>query len=63
MSKSRRTVERYYAVRIGKPGRHFPYFMIDAEGVPRLFVSREKAEEDCPKDATWARVVRVNLST
>lgn len=63
---SHATVETYYAVRIGRPGRSLPYFMVrpDITGgkqTPWLFVSREDAEKECPKQPQ-TQVVKVRVS-
>lgn len=59
----RKTVETYYAVRIGRPGRHWPYFMVGAGNTPRLFILREQAERERPKDDSYCKVVKVRLTT
>ena len=58
------TVETYYAVRIGIPGKHVPYFMVrrDEENTPWLFTSRSAAELQRPNKSS-ARVVRVKVKT
>lgn len=60
----RATIETYYAIRIGTPGRHSPYFMLGPDSkVPWLFLSRKDAEKECPKRTrfTHSRVVKVRL--
>jgi hypothetical protein len=53
--------ETYYAVRIGDPRRHQPYFMlVDGKQVPALFATREEAEMCKPKQPA-TKVVRVKI--
>lgn len=63
---SRATVETYYAVRIGTPGRNAPYFMVredvtNGKYTPWLFTTRADAEAQCPKQPV-TRVVKVRVS-
>jgi len=61
MKPNKRTIERYYAIRIGTPGKHWPYFKTGPDNeTPHLFGSREAAERECPKQPdTQVVVVRV----
>jgi len=53
------TKEVCYAVRIGSPKHHRPYFMVaDDTMIPRLFATRIAAEKAAPKQS-HTRVVRV----
>ena len=53
------TTEKYYAVRIGTPGRHQPYFkMREGTLLPQLYHTRAMAQADASKGA---RVVKVTL--
>lgn len=56
--------EKYYAVRIGDPRRHSPYFMIrkDSSCTPVLFLTRREAQKNLP-DEPAVKVVRVWLTT
>ncbi len=59
----RKTVETYYAIRIGTPGKHHPYFMLrDKCPTPWLFMTRSEACEHLPAD-THAKVMKVKVST
>lgn len=64
--KAKSTVETYYAVRIGNPGTHWPYFMVRRDSIPLdatpwLFVRRCDAQAACPNGPAIS-VVRVRLS-
>ncbi len=53
--------EKYYAVRIGKPKRHWPYFMLGADSkTPALFATRSEAQKARPKQPA-TKVIRVWL--
>lgn len=55
----KKTRERYWAVRIGNPGKHFPYFMLgEDQATPALFVSKEEAADyaEIGKDDKIVRV-------
>jgi hypothetical protein len=56
------TKENYYAVRIGKLGKRWTYFMTDGGNRAALFTTRKEAEaaSDRPLSAT-TKVVRVTL--
>ena len=54
------TKETYYAVRIGDPRYHSPYFMTLDGKTPALFLSRKDADEAMPKQ-TSTKVVRVTI--
>lgn len=53
-------IEYYYAIRIGDPRRHTPYFKVrDNELTPQLFINRKEAERVLhPIDKGW-RIVKV----
>ncbi len=55
------TKKKYYAVRIGRPGRHATYFMTrhDGTGIADLFLTRHLAESARPHGV--GKVVRVTL--
>lgn len=56
--------ETYYAIRIGDPRRHKPYFWAGEDGnVPILFPTRSAAEDEKKtfESETCVRVVRVKL--
>lgn len=63
----RKTVETYWAVRIGIPGRHHPYFMVRHERsqTPWLFQTQAEAEKHCPTQGPrcHAKVMKVKVST
>jgi len=54
--------ERYFAVRVGKPGKHFPYLMVSHEcpDSPGLYVTKGQAEQRRPKYPDM-KVVRVEV--
>lgn len=54
------TKETYYAVRIGDPRYHSPYFMSLDGKAPALFLTRQAAHEAMPKQ-TSTKVVRVTV--
>lgn len=55
------TRQRLYAIRIGDPRRHTPYFMLrEGTALPALFTRRYLAESQLPKKSS-ARVVRAWL--
>jgi hypothetical protein len=54
------TKETYYAIRIGDPRYHSPYFMTLDGKAPALFVTRQAAHEAMPKQ-TSTKVVRVTV--
>ena len=55
------TKETYYAVRIGNPKHHHPYFMVrKGTNVPELFQHRIAAESAAPKQP-HTLVVRVTI--
>ena len=61
------TTERYYAVRIGDPRTHDPYFMLDdskpdGKMLPAIFESRAQAEAARPKRSS-TKAVRVWITT
>jgi len=61
--KRKRTVEIYYAIQIGRPGRHQPYFMVhDGTDMPMLYVTRDRAQRNCPNQPD-TKVVKVRLTT
>lgn len=62
-------VEKYYAIRVGDPRRHYPYLWCDEDGrTPRLFFTRKEADEEAVQGG-WGKdssvrvvAVRVNFS-
>lgn len=65
--KYKGTRESYYAVRIGIPGRHTPYFMIDSASsvnLPIIFETRDAATKYLAKamHVKYGRVVKVHLT-
>jgi hypothetical protein len=61
VSRTRGTTESYYAVRIGDPRRHLPYFMLQGGArTPALFATRTEAAKVRPNEAS-NRVVKVWL--
>ena len=54
------TKETYYAVRVGDPRYHSPYFMTPDGKAPALFLSRKDADEAMPKQ-NCTKVVRVTI--
>lgn len=55
------TKENYYAVRIGQPGKHAPYFMLrEGASTPQLFHTEEDAKE-AASNAPYRKAVRVEL--
>ncbi len=61
--------EYYYAIRIGDPRRHNPYFMLGTgvmgRQVPELFATRKDANEILNgfDDKTCKKVIRVKLQS
>ncbi len=55
--------ETYYAIRIGHPKRHTPYFMLNRNDyqTPALYTSKEEAKKDLPNQPDTS-VVKVTLS-
>lgn len=62
----RRTVERYFAVRIGNPRTSHPYFMLSDNNclLPELFISRSSAQSAIDKRQPQSpTIVRVKVTT
>ena len=67
-TKKSMTKEKYWAVKIGDPRKHHPYFMLadflTDDTIPALFNKRESAEQAAIKRVspkTTCKVVRVEL--
>lgn len=53
--------EKYYAIRVGCPKKHKPYFMLGNADIPALFVSKAIAKLRCPPDK-YCKVVQVTVT-
>ena len=54
------TREFYYAVRIGRPKRHHPYFLVDHDsgrGVPKLWLDGKAAKAEAERTVSGSLVV------